>query len=365
MPVRFPWSLKSKIIDRKYRFHPDFYDGKSKVQSTMLGYMHQWVEGLGVNKKSKLERLTKQSVREHKNVLRRGETGVSQALVNPLGLPTLEDLTSKQPPPGARASVVGKHQGKPVYFSPEVYGKGGDASPVTRGARSSSSFSSPYPTSIADSEISSQDQQGYQWTPGLPREGESSISQSTEDFYSVERSTSLPTTSNFYGPPPGPPQSTDDFYSARPNSQRSVTTGSTPLQWGASQSAQDFYGSPEQNPPLFQSPVPGLPQHPGDQASKNPFLRQMSSPPQPQSCGVDSYAQSPSQGSQPPYNPRPPQIPQMSSEAALFYASPSPQPPQPVSHPTGEQPRAAIPQVVNQEGQTDPLAELTASLRKF
>ena len=317
----------------------------------MLGYMHEWVEDLGLRKKSVLERLTKQSVREHKNVLRQGETGVSQALVNPLGLPTVEDLKTKLPPRGVRASVVGTYQGKPVHFSPEAYGKGGDASPISRGTGSSAAFSLPYAPSIADSEASSQ-HQGFQWTTGLTREGEDSNSQSTEEFYSVQRSSSLPTTSNFYSPPPGPPQSTGDFYSARPNPPQSIATGYIPPQWGPSQPAQDIYSSPGPNSSQFQSLVPGSPQQPYGQVSKNPFLRQMSSPPH-QTRGMEFYAQSPQQGPQPPYNPYSPQSPQMSPEAASFYASPPPQPP-------------VIPhQVVNQDGQPDPLAELTASLRKF
>lgn len=352
--MRFPWSLLFKVVNETLRFHPDFYDGKSKVQSMMLGYMHQWVEDHGHKRKSVFERLTKKSVREHKNVLRQGETGVSQALVNPLGLPTLEDLKKKSLPRGVTGTVVGTHEGKPVYFSPDIYGKGGDDPPVSG---TSSAFSLPYAPSVADSGTSSQDQQGYQWTPGLTREVEGSISQSAEDFYSAQRSTSLPTTPNLYSPLPGPPQSTEDFYAARPNPQRSVTTGHTP-QWGPSQTAQDFYSIPGPSPPQFQSPVPGSPQQPGDQVYKNPFLRQMSSP-QPQSRGMESYAQNPQQDSQSQHNPYPPRSPYISSEAASFYALPPPQP-------TGQQPPANPRlQAANQDEQTDPLAELTANLRKF
>lgn len=327
----------------------------------MLGYMHEWVEDLGLKKKSVFKRLTKESVREHKNVLRKGEAGVSQALVNPLGLPTLEDLKEKRPPRDVRASIVGTYQGKPVYFSPEAYGKGGDASPISRGLGSSSSFSSPYSPSIADSEPSSRDQQVYQWTPGLSREREDSVSQSAEDFYSAQKSSSLPPTPSLYSPPPGLPHSTEDFYSARPNPQRSVTTGYAPTQWGPSQSAQDFYSSPGPNSPQFLGPVPGPSQQPGEQLSRNPFLRQTSSPSQSQSPGMDFYAQNPQQGSQSPYNPYSPQSPQMSPEAASFYGSTPLQSPQPIS----ESQPPVIPQVVNQDDQTDPLAELTASLRRF
>jgi hypothetical protein len=333
----------------------------------MLGYMHQWVEGLGVKKRSTLERLTKRSVRDHKNVLRRGESGVSQALVNPLGLPTLEDLTSKlsPPPPGVNASIVGTHQGKPVYFSADAYGKGRDDSPVSRGSGSSSLFSPSYAPSIADSKASSEYYEGYQWTPGLSREREGSMSESTEDFYSAQASDPSPATSSFYSPSPDPPQSTEDFYSARPNLQRSVTTGYIPPQQGPSQSAQDFYSSPGTNQLQFQSPVLETPQPTDVQPPKNPFLRQMSSPVQPQSRGMEFYAQGPLQGRNPQYNSHPPQMPQMSSEAASFYGSPSPQPPQPVSQLTGRHPLSLPQETVDQDGQTDPLAELTASLRKF
>lgn len=330
----------------------------------MLGYMHQWVEGLGLKKRSMLERLTKGSVREHKNVLRRGETGVSKALVNPLGLPTLEDLKSElSPPPDDAANLVGKHQGKRIYFSADAYGKGGDASPASRGIDPSSPFSSMYSPSIADSEASSQDQQGYQWTSGLPREGKGSISGSTEDFYSAQKSGSSPATPDFYSPPPDPPQSAEDFYSARPNPQRSVTEGHTAL--GPSQAAQDFYGSPGPDSPPFQSPIQGPPR-PGDQPSRNPFHRQMSSPPQLQTRGMDPYTQNPLQGSrsQPPHNPYPSQTPQISPEAASFYGSPPIQPSQPASRPRGKRSHAP-PQGSDQDGQNDPLAELTASLRKF
>ena len=315
----FSGLLHQPLLTRVRRFHPDFYDGKSKVQSTMLGYMHEWVEEFGHKKKSVLRRLTKESVREHKNVLRQGETGPSQALVNPLGLPTLKDLRVKLPPRGARSDVVGTHEGKPVYFSPEMYGKGGDSSPATKG----SPYASPYAPSSAGSETSYQDQQRYMWTPGVSHDGEGSIPEPTEDSYSAERSNSLPAAPNVYSPPPGPPQSTEDFYSARPNPRQTVAEGHASPQWGPSKAARDFYSSP------------------------GPASLEMGSPQRPYSRGMDLYAQELHQGSQPSYNPYLPHTPQISPEAASFYASP-----QPASRP-------------GKEDQADPMAELTASLRKF
>lgn len=308
----------------------------------MLGYMHEWVEDFGHKKKSMLKRLTKESVREHKNVLREGETGVSQALANPLGLPTLENLKKKQPPRGVNSNVVGTHGGKPIYFSPEGYGKGGDAAHFTEGIESPSLYAPPYSPSNADSEASSKDQQRYMWSPGLSREGERFVYDSTEDFCSGS-----------YDPPPGPPpQFNNAPYSARPDPRRSVTEGHAPPRWGPSQVAQDFYNSPGPAPPLFQSPIPGNLQRPGNQTPQNLFLRQLSSPLPPQSRGVDLYTQGSQESSQLSYTPYPPQIPQISPEAASFYSSLPPQPLQPGSR-------------SEEESQTDPLAELTANLRKF
>ena len=333
-----------------YRFHPDFYDGKSKVQSTMLGYMNEWVEDFGHHKKSVLKRLTKESVRAHKNILREGETGPSQALINPLGLPNIEDLIVKRPPPGVGSSVVGTLEGKPVYFNPETYGKGSDTSPGTRGAGTPPSYASPYSPASPGSEA--EDQQPYMWTAGLSREGDGSVSESAEDFYSAEGSGSLSATSNFYSPPSGSSQSTEDYYSAGPDPRRTVTERYAPPQWGPSKAAQDFYNSPGPTPHQFQSPPLGSQQQFSGQISQNPFLRQMGSAQQPQSRGMHFYTQGPQQGLQSSYKPGSPQTPQISPEAASFYAPPPPPPPQFASK-------------FGEEDEADPLAELTANLRKF
>ena len=317
----------------------------------MLGYMHEWVEGFGQKKKSVLRRLTKESVKEHKNVLREGETGVSQALANPLGLPTLDDLKTKRPPRGVNSIVVGTHEGKPIYFSPGIYGKGGDAPFVTREIGTSSSYASPYSPSSVDSEASSQVKQRYMWTPGFSGEGEHLVSKSTDGFYSAERSISLPVTLGPYSPPPGRPQPTEALHSGRPDPRRSVTTERyAPPRWGPSQAAQDFYSSPGPTPLPFQSPVLEPLQQPGDQAPRKSFLPQGSSP-QTQSSGIDFYPQNSQRGSQLSYNPYSPRTPQIFPEAASFDASPPPQPPY-IGSP-------------EPEGQVDPLAEMTANLRKF
>jgi len=49
-------------------FHPDFHDQRSKVQREMLQYMRNWINSLGHKQHEILDRLTKDSVRNHRNV---------------------------------------------------------------------------------------------------------------------------------------------------------------------------------------------------------------------------------------------------------------------------------------------------------
>ena len=366
------------------RFHPDFYDGKSKVQAMMLGYMHEWIEEFGHKKKSVLERLTKESVREHMNVLQQGEAGVSEALQNPLGLPKLEDLKEKLPPRDVRSSsVVGTYQGKPIYFSPEMYGRSGSSytSPVATGTTPQSSYAPPQstyappqPPSRSDSEfsVSSQDQQAYMWSAGLAGETVSFVSQSTEDFYSSGKSSSLPVTTNPFSLSPGLVQSAEDFYNAGPDPQRPVTAGYSPPQLGVSQSAQEFYSFPEPAPFHPHDQVQGSSQQPDDKASKNPFIRRMGMSPQHQPLGMDFNAQGSQQGPQPPpHKYLPPQSPppplQRGPQPPRKYLPPQSPPPPPRKYlpPPGPPPTSSTRrgQQLEDREQADLLAALAASLR--
>ncbi|GJE94562.1 Het-C domain-containing protein [Phanerochaete sordida] len=60
-------------------FHPDFHDGKSTIQRDMLGYMQKWVQALGNKQNEILNRLTKESVRNHQNIRLSGQGGPSHA----------------------------------------------------------------------------------------------------------------------------------------------------------------------------------------------------------------------------------------------------------------------------------------------
>lgn len=54
-------------------FHPDFHNPNSKIQREMIQYMNSWVQGLSQKREEVLGRLTKESVRAHRNT-RSGES---------------------------------------------------------------------------------------------------------------------------------------------------------------------------------------------------------------------------------------------------------------------------------------------------
>jgi hypothetical protein len=60
-------------------FHPDFHNQNSAIQREMMKYMYTWVNGLGNKKQSVLDRLTKEAVRNHKNIRLSGEGGTGAA----------------------------------------------------------------------------------------------------------------------------------------------------------------------------------------------------------------------------------------------------------------------------------------------
>ncbi|TFL01655.1 heterokaryon incompatibility protein Het-C-domain-containing protein [Pterulicium gracile] len=69
--------VTSDILD--CLFHPDFQNSNSKIQHEMMQYMSDWFKGLGSKQSSVLQRLEKESVRNHKNVRLAGEGGAPDA----------------------------------------------------------------------------------------------------------------------------------------------------------------------------------------------------------------------------------------------------------------------------------------------
>ncbi|EJC98232.1 Het-C-domain-containing protein [Fomitiporia mediterranea MF3/22] len=60
-------------------FHPDFHNPNSQIQREMLQKMRDWVQGLGHSQHSVISRLSKENVREHRNIRGKGEGGASSA----------------------------------------------------------------------------------------------------------------------------------------------------------------------------------------------------------------------------------------------------------------------------------------------
>ncbi len=58
-----------------HSFHPDFHDRNSQIQREMMEYMQKWVQGLGHKQQEILGRLSKDSVRNHRNIRLAGEGG--------------------------------------------------------------------------------------------------------------------------------------------------------------------------------------------------------------------------------------------------------------------------------------------------
>ena len=68
-----PHSFAANVVLNYGSFHPDFHDRSSQIQREMLGGMSTWLQGLGHQQSTVLARLSKQSVRDHKNVRLGGE----------------------------------------------------------------------------------------------------------------------------------------------------------------------------------------------------------------------------------------------------------------------------------------------------
>ncbi|KAI0051363.1 Het-C-domain-containing protein [Auriscalpium vulgare] len=60
-------------------FHPDFHHSGSEIQREMMQYMRHWVQSLGNKQNEIINRLSKESVRTHKNVRLGGEGGPAAA----------------------------------------------------------------------------------------------------------------------------------------------------------------------------------------------------------------------------------------------------------------------------------------------
>lgn len=68
-----PHPVLADVVLSRCSFHPDFHDRSSQIQREMLGGINAWLQSLGHQQSAILARLSKQAVRDHKNVRPGGE----------------------------------------------------------------------------------------------------------------------------------------------------------------------------------------------------------------------------------------------------------------------------------------------------
>jgi hypothetical protein len=220
-------------------FHPDFQDRSSQIQREMLGGIHAWLQSLGHQQSAILARLSKQAVRDHKNVRPGGEGSA------PASHGTFATNAGSQ----MQANVSGYLQGIPgVAQAQGVYNQFGGGS---GGRRSGNEFYGPgetmgagtgsgaVPPAVSTFQRPSGGQAGnyYEETPPFSSQPHAS--------YPGGRSSDAPPLPQ--SRPPRPPHS--------PGSHHGHTYGFTPTQPG-------FPIAPEQSsyvPPGSSFPDPGLP----------------------------------------------------------------------------------------------------------
>jgi len=108
-----PKSVADEVL--QCLFHPDFHDRSSQIQREMLGNMSAWLQALGHQQSTILARLSRQSVRDHKNV-RLGSEGGSAGSQS--GIPSLAQAQGLQFGGGSS----GRRDANEPY---ESYGPGG------------------------------------------------------------------------------------------------------------------------------------------------------------------------------------------------------------------------------------------------
>ncbi len=99
-----PHSFLANVVLNYCSFHPDFHDHSSQIQREMLGGLNAWLQTQGHQQSTILARLSKQAVRDHRNV-RLGGAGASQST----------STTSAGPQSGFLQGVPGIGQAQGLY----------------------------------------------------------------------------------------------------------------------------------------------------------------------------------------------------------------------------------------------------------
>ncbi|KAH9941705.1 heterokaryon incompatibility protein HET-C [Epithele typhae] len=178
-------------------FHPNFQDNNSQIQRQMLDYMRTWVEGLGNQKHEILRRLSKDGVRNHKNIrLGSTEHGPGEGTQAQQGgfnaqhkiqgytnqIPGVSQATSAF---GQAQNLLGKFSGPNTGFGRDAEFPGGGSGP------------SGYPGASTPSHSSHSHSAG----PPPPTSGEAA------SFFNPGGSFPGSGPSSSYAPPPGPQSS--------------------------------------------------------------------------------------------------------------------------------------------------------------
>lgn len=225
-----PNSCLSNVVLNYCSFHPDFHDRSSQIQREMLGGMNTWLQSLSHQQSTILARLSKQAVRDHKNV-RLGGEGASHSTSTP----------SAGSQPGFLQGTPSLAQAQGLYnqFSGGSGGRRGNNEP----------YGSYGPGGIGSGPGH---ETGPPPVPAYPRPGGGQA----DNFYGdAQPFLTQPYTSSYHGGPssPAPPHS--------PGSHHGREHGHGPT-YGFAPPAQPGFAVPE--PPSYLSPVssytePGIP----------------------------------------------------------------------------------------------------------
>ncbi|KAF8328217.1 uncharacterized protein EI90DRAFT_2926740 [Cantharellus anzutake] len=103
-------------------FHPDFHDSRSPIQREMMQFMSDWVNGLGYQKAETIQKLSKESVRNHK-CMRLEDGGPS----NPGGAGYNAGVQAQQKISGYVNQIPGVSQAQSIFGSAGGTKDGGPA----------------------------------------------------------------------------------------------------------------------------------------------------------------------------------------------------------------------------------------------
>ncbi|KAJ7108550.1 heterokaryon incompatibility protein Het-C-domain-containing protein [Mycena epipterygia] len=245
-------------------FHPDFHNNSSKIQREMMQYMHTWVNGLGAKKHSVMQRLTKEAVRNHRNVRAAGEGGVAAAEGSFAANEAhqlqhhIQGYAQQIPGVSQAQAMFGGHnhgQGREMPGNEGYPGAGGQAS----GYYNNNNAAPPAQPSYGSGPPSFSGQPSYASPSGPP-----------PSFPGAESSSYAPS----YAPPPGPPSfpGAPGDYGAAPSFPGAPGEYGIPPPPGGG-----GYGFPGGPPPQFPGAAPAFP---GGPSPGFPGADPYASPPQ-------------------------------------------------------------------------------------